>query len=101
MLIWPRRAILGNSCRNRAEDGDVEDVDEEFDDVDRVFTEELGQGLNQGAVVVIQVFTNEQRCQQKFSRLGRGVKLNERLILIFKPSGEDEDVVVVVEGDWR
>ena len=20
---------------------------------------------------------------------------------IFKPSGEDEDVVVVVEGDWR
>ena len=68
MLIWPRRAILGNSCRNRAEDGDVEDVDEEFDDVDRVFTEELGQGLNQGAVVVIQVFTNEQKCQRKFSR---------------------------------
>ena len=50
------------------------------------------EGMNDEVVVVVQVFTNEQRCQQKFSRLGRGVKLNERLILIFKPSGEDEDV---------
>ena len=26
MLIWPRRAILRNTCRNGAEDGDVEDA---------------------------------------------------------------------------
>ena len=34
MLIWPRRAILQNTCRNGAEDGDVEDDDEEEVDVD-------------------------------------------------------------------
>ena len=26
MLIWPKRAILRNTCRNGAEDGDVEDA---------------------------------------------------------------------------
>ena len=34
------------------------------------------EGLNEGAVVVVQVFTDEQRCQQKFFtlRLGSGVE---------------------------
>ena len=32
------------------------------------------KAADQGVVAVVQVFTEEQRCQQKFSRSGRGVK---------------------------
>ena len=53
----------------------------------QVFTEEQGIALNEAVEVGAEVFTEEQRCQQKFSRSGRGVEWNERVVADFLAVG--------------